>query len=210
MVVYLITCGSKVDGICVDQSNMTLSTSTHEGIMRLKDSWKNSSVIKNNKTYILYTSDTQLAIDSCDLFCDDLFDKDNVELYHESYLRDINFGLWKGLSWQDIYSKWPQDLNNFSKDWFTHKATQGESFGDVIKRVQPFLTQLQEHILKKETVFIFTHPSAIRAMLCCMLELPVDRAYSIRVDYQHVFTLDYDKVNNGFITLCFNSPVFIP
>ena len=215
MVVYLITCGSKVDGVCIDQSNLTLSTSCHEGILRLKDSWKSSSVrtkINKSKKFLLYISDTQVAKDSCDLFCDDLFDKhedDNVEIHQETCLRDINFGLWKGLSWQDIYTKWPEDLNNFSKDWHTNKATHGESFGDVIKRAQPFLKQLEEHMIKKETVFVFTHPSTIRALLCCTLDLPVERAYSLRVDYQHLFVLDFDKVNKGFSTICCNSPVFV-
>ena len=187
MVVYLISCGN--------QSNRIGQYEIDQNIFKLKQT------VEQGFDAIVFTSDLKVAMDSCNVFCENIVTK--KEYIIDSNLREINFGKWEGLTWDDVYLLYPEDLSKFSKNWIVNSPTMGESFSDVIRRVKPFLDKIKEY---RENVLVFSHPSAIRAILCCVLQIPLERAYSIRIDYGNVYSLEY---NNDWEILMSNSPIFM-
>ena len=200
MVLYLISCGNQNNqNKCIGQTNIPLDEQSKNEIIKLRE-----TIINKKQEVIIYTSDLQTAQESCSLFCNNIITK--IEYNIEPLLRDINFGKWERLKWDDIYEKYSEDLANFSKDWINNKATSGESFLDVINRVKSFIITVQEKVINKNKVFVFNHPSTIRAILCNILELPLDRAYSFKINYGSVYKLDYDTCNKGWILMYCNLP----
>lgn len=50
-------------------------------------------------------------------------------------LKEISFGDWEGLTYEQIKAKWPKDIETFFKKPAEVKISGGESFSDVQKIV---------------------------------------------------------------------------
>jgi alpha-ribazole phosphatase len=60
--------------------------------------------------------------------------------------REINFGIWEGLSFQEIMTQYPEELQQRFADLANFRIPQGESLKDLQARVMPKLTDLcQRH-----------------------------------------------------------------
>ena len=87
----------------------------------------------------------------------------NVELRTDSRLREFDFGLWEGLTWDEIVERWPQQqVAAFSEAAFYHPP-EGESFDDVKRRAASFLDDLQREPVSR--VLVATHAGVLHAML---------------------------------------------
>lgn len=199
---YFIACGSQnTKNICIGQTNIKLNDKSTENIIKLKNT------LKSNIKATIYTSDLDIAIDSCKLFCNNSV---KITEYNvDANLRELNFGLWDGLLWDDIYHIYSEDLSNFSKDWINNRPTKGECFLDVINRAKIFIDKLDKDAINKETILIFTHPTFIRAIICSLLEVPLDRAYSFKIDYGSVYNIKYNVCNKEYEFIYSNLPIIM-
>jgi broad specificity phosphatase PhoE len=61
-------------------------------------------------------------------------------------LREIHFGLWEGLSWEEVERQYPQEAELWAREFPTRSAPQGESYADFIARVEAeFNLLIREH-----------------------------------------------------------------
>lgn len=106
-------------------------------------------------------------------------------------LMEMNFGEWELQNWKDI----PQDeLNNWMDDFVQVSPPNGENFIELQKRTVEFL---QDLLSKEPTTFaIFTHAGNIRSILSHILEIPLNNAFRIQVNYGSVVKLSYSKEMN--------------
>ena len=99
----------------------------------------------------------------------------------DARLREMHFGEWDGLAWTEIERRDPDRLAAWMADWVRVRAPGGESFEDVVARVQEWFAELQASA-RDETVVVVAHAGAIRAFLCTWLAAPLDWAFRFRVD----------------------------
>lgn len=104
-------------------------------------------------------------------------------------LKEFFFGDWEMVPWADIS---PEQLAPWRADFVTIRTPNGENFGDVSTRVGAFW---REEILPlaeapaTQPVFIVSHGGVIRALLCLFMELPLQNAYRVNLDYGAVSKL---------------------
>jgi broad specificity phosphatase PhoE len=100
-------------------------------------------------------------------------------------LREIDFGKWTGLGWQDV-----QEQFNFASHEWLHQihhfgVPNGES-GKVFRaRIEPRLRE----IIKKhpgENVAIFCHGGVIRMILAILLKLPLPKTNHFDIEYASI------------------------
>jgi alpha-ribazole phosphatase len=84
-------------------------------------------------------------------------------------LHELDFGEWEGRRWADIGHTATQILG--SSDFFDQAPPGGESYRDLMTRIDAFLAELGSTF---ERVAIVTHSGPIRALLVRCLELPVE------------------------------------
>lgn len=115
-------------------------------------------------------------------------------------LREYNFGDWEMLPWSDI----PRDaLDAWMADFVNLAPHNGDSFQQVFNRVSAFWHERVLPLASAETpktVYIVSHGGVIRALLCLFLELPLQNAYRIHLDYGAVSRL---AVQNGTYTVTY-------
>lgn len=96
--------------------------------------------------------------------------------------REVDFGVWTGLSWEEVHSK--HQVSAF--DWLDRiengLIAEAETGATFRARVEPTLRQIvEEHA--GQSVAIVCHGGVIRMMLSILLELPLPKMASFEIDY---------------------------
>jgi alpha-ribazole phosphatase len=101
----------------------------------------------------------------------------------DARLREMNFGDWDGRTWVEIREADGERLQGWMDDWVERRVPGGESFADVALRVASW----SDEILHGETSLLaVAHAGSIRALLCHLLEWPLDRAFRLQVDHGRI------------------------
>lgn len=120
----------------------------------------------------------------------------NVNLIDER-LQELDFGDWENRLFDHLPS---EDVANWTENFVACAPPNGESFLELVSRVQDFWQMLQTQ--KAQTVFIVTHAGVIRAFLAIILQLPLKNAFQFQVDYGSVHKLRY--VDGYTYVVCVN------
>jgi broad specificity phosphatase PhoE len=83
-------------------------------------------------------------------------------------LRECNYGLWEGLTREEVAIRYGKDWDNWNKNGLTESPTGGENFLSLSRRAgRAFDAAVQGG----KTVLISTHRGTLRAVLCHALRL---------------------------------------
>lgn len=85
----------------------------------------------------------------------------NRELVLDKRLRELNFGIFEGLSYEEIKSKYPEECKESEKDWQNFNFITGENPKDLQKRAVEFVESLD---LEKNNLVV-THWGVINCIL---------------------------------------------
>ncbi|HLI87072.1 MAG TPA: alpha-ribazole phosphatase [Ktedonobacteraceae bacterium] len=104
--------------------------------------------------------------------------------------REINFGAWEGLSYEQIARNFEQHAGFFSDP--QHCATPGgESLADVLRRVNRGLSEIAANArTTRGDVVVVSHGGTLRALLCRALGMPLDRQWQLRLDPGSLSAID--------------------
>lgn len=120
----------------------------------------------------------------------------NVKVQHEENLREIDFGLWEGLDFQEVYSVFRSEFESWCADPQGFCFPSGESVADFQSR----LATMPEYLKSCDgDILVVAHGGVIRHLLCLLLELPPTRAMKLQIDVAHyaqVSVFDGDCVLN--------------
>ena len=71
-------------------------------------------------------------------------------------LREIYFGLWEGLSWQEIETRFPQEAGRWTQDFPLQNAPGGEAYAAFTERIDAAIEPLlREAVLR--TIAVVSH-----------------------------------------------------
>jgi len=123
----------------------------------------------------IFTSDLKRAVETAHAISSSA----SVPVVSTPLLREVDFGLWEGLSFEQISRNWGERFRR----WLTTpsiRAPQGESLSDLMARVEKFLSSM---IVcgDYETVCIVGHGGSIRALLSKLAQIPWEAAFSIDI-----------------------------
>lgn len=126
--------------------------------------------------------------------------KFNLEVQPEPAFRELSFGDWEGLTYQEIVSKWPEAMKNFLKHPDILKVPHGEIFLQVQERASQ---RLQELIAKHndETIVITAHGAVLRTLLATAMHIPLQYLWSIRQFNTAVSIVTYNEDGSNTIEL---------
>ncbi len=108
---------------------------------------------------------------------------------YDERLREYQFGNWELTPWSDIPR---DDLDAWMAD-FVHQAPHGgDSFLTLYDRVTAFWAERVLPLADANvpgTVYVVAHGGVIRALLCLFLDVPLQNAYRLHLDYGAVSRL---------------------
>lgn len=114
----------------------------------------------------IYSSDLNRAIQTATPTAQKL----NIEIMMDTDLREANFGIWEGQTYDGVKEKYPKEYSEWHKNYFARPAWF-ESFEKHLKRVRKAIEKiLLKHDLY-EKVAVFTHGGCIKTQLAYFQKL---------------------------------------
>ena len=96
-------------------------------------------------------------------------------------LREIHFGQWEGLTFDEIEKEWGSAINHWLDDPFHKEAPGGESLKDVCDRMSEFLATVSEATADGKRIVAVSHGGSIRAILYNILNLNHTAFWDIKI-----------------------------
>ncbi len=110
---------------------------------------------------------------------------------------DMNFGVWEGLSPDEVRARWPQDLEAWYSAPHTVLIPGGESLHHVRQRCEQVIEALKK-AHPDQTVVAVGHTDLNRTLLLLVLGLGNDRLWHLRQD---TCAINEIEIENGDFTL---------
>ena len=146
----------------------------------------------------VYSSNLKRAVETAQAVAD----KFNLSVNPCQEFREINFGEWEGLTYEEIHGKWPKEHEMLFKSPDKLVCPGGEGFKDVQERA---VERMQEIIRENDgkQVVIAAHGGVIRTMLCHALGLSLQNMWHIKQDNTAINVVS--AYNEGMVVELLNS-----
>lgn len=87
----------------------------------------------------------------------------------EERIREVNFGKFAGLTYNELVEKYPDESKSWFADPHTYEVPEGESLNMVYERIENFLGYVIE---KDEDIVLVTHEGIIRLICAWVFDNP--------------------------------------
>lgn len=99
-------------------------------------------------------------------------------------LREIHFGVWEGLSWEEVERQYPNEARLWLREFPARSAPSGEAYRDFIARVETEFTKIIDCTTSKSaTPAVVTHRGVMQCALTRFFGFSEDRARKRTADY---------------------------
>ena len=141
---------------------------------------------KDKPVRAIYSSDLCRAYDGAKIIAVSL----RLEVVPEKAFRERDFGLWEGLTAEEIRTSYKEAWDNWIADPVATGPPDGESMQNMQDRI---LTKLKEIIEQHrgEEIILLSHAGVNRIILCHALNLPVINWFRIQQDFCGISTVDF-------------------
>jgi alpha-ribazole phosphatase len=134
----------------------------------------------------VYASDLKRSLDGAARFCRGR----GLEPRVVPEFREIHFGVWEGLSFEEIAEQYPEELAGRLRDLANFRIPRGESLRDLRDRVAPRLkTLIADH--PGEPLVLVAHAGVNRVILCEALSLPLEHLFRLDQNHGCLNIIDY-------------------
>lgn len=148
------------------------------------------------KVDAVYASDLCRAM----VTAETIANKFGLKVQAEPAFRELSFGDWEGLTYQQIVDKWEEAMANFLQHPDILEIPGGESFPAVQQRAMKRLNELIEKH-DGQTIVVVAHGAVLRTMLTAALHMPLQYLWSIRQFNTAVNIVRYDADANPTVEL---------
>jgi alpha-ribazole phosphatase len=112
----------------------------------------------------VYSSDLQRATETANIICES-------QIHADTRLREVSFGDWEGLTYDEIKAKHTETLAAWEADIFKNAPPNGETLEGLAARVQSMLDELlTKH--QDQRILIVAHGGVLQTLICLALKLP--------------------------------------
>lgn len=144
----------------------------------------------------VYSSDLRRTLDCARI----IGDPHGIDPVACPEMRELSFGLWEGMSVEEVQKKYPGQLEERLKKITTFVVEGGETFPQLEQRVLPkFSDIVQRH--PEGNIVIVSHGGVNRVILGHLLGIPIDNIFRIHQDYAAVNIVQFYKEGDPVVEL---------
>jgi len=178
MKLYLVR-HTKLDypaGVCYGQSDIGVNISFEDEKEIL------TGKLQNIKFEKIYSS----PLKRCAILAESFTNGPKKVIYDER-LMELNFGKWDGKTWNEIEKS--EEAKLWFNDYLNTQCPGGESYKDLLRRVQGFLNDLRKKDSGKN-VLIICHGGTIRAFHAIINKVNPLKTFDLKLDYGQVVKME--------------------
>lgn len=132
----------------------------------------------------IYASDLQRAMQTAQIIAG----RHSQSVIADLRLREISFGDWEGLTFDEIRARWPGEVDAWLGDSLRVAPPGGETLAQVAERVRGALDDIVGQNVG-QTVLLVAHGGPLRVLLCLALDLDAQAHWHFRLDAASVSEL---------------------
>lgn len=117
-------------------------------------------------------------------------------------LDEIDAGICDGLTYEQIQQRFPEDFAARNADKLRYRYPRGESYEDVIRRVDPLLLELER---LRTPILVVAHKTVIRSLFGYFTDLPLEQIPHIDIPLHTVIQI-VPKAYGPAVEHCFLGP----
>lgn len=120
---------------------------------------------------------------------------ESTEIATDARLKEMNFGVWEGLSFEEILVQYPEISTQWMADYTHFICPKGESLEGFYKRVKDAYKGLLEEFLKGDQTanyLVVAHAGVIQSILASELHDHVDGYWRYKLTNCGYAVLEYD------------------
>jgi len=115
-------------------------------------------------------------------------------------LRELNIGIWEGMTWAEIIARYPQQWQARLDDIVNYRVPAGENLLDLAARALPALEEIvRSH--RSENVLIVGHGGMNRVLLLNAIGAPLAALFNIEQNYACLNIIDYYEDGKTVVNL---------
>lgn len=133
-----------------------------------------------------YTSDLTRCTTGAEIICRNF----GIVPVARRELRELNIGVWEGLTWLEIKTKWPEEWRARLADLVNYRVPEGERLLDVESRVMPVIREIVERH-RGEELLLVGHGGVNRIILLNAIGAPMATMFNIEQNYGCLNIIDY-------------------
>jgi broad specificity phosphatase PhoE len=134
----------------------------------------------------VYCSDLSRAVKSAQIIAEP-FRLSPVKI---NKLRERDFGVWEGMSFDEIKEKYPEDFNAWARNPLRFSPTGGENTLEVKERCMNAIDRVVD-THNGENIAVVAHGGVNRIILCQFLGIPLENIFRIEQDYGAVNIIEF-------------------
>ena len=113
-----------------------------------------------------------------------------VEPVLEPNLRELNIGIWEGITWAELQARYPEEWQARLADIVGYRVPGGENLLDLEARVMPVIDRIVARH-RGEEVLVVAHGGANRVILLNAIGAPLASLFNIEQHYGSLNIIDY-------------------
>ncbi len=117
---------------------------------------------------------------------------DGLDFEIEPDLNEINFGLWEGLSFSEVNTRYKNKFAEWMDKKNSFRFPKGETLEDLGKRVSQVIDKIKNKH-NGENVVLVCHGGPIRMILCRALNLNLSNFWKIKIDHASISVVEFGE-----------------
>lgn len=144
----------------------------------------------------VYTSDLERAYETAAIIAR----PHNLKVQQEPGFREINFGIWEGLTFKEIRAQHARSAAQWWRNPLQTRVPGGESLGDVVKRSMEALFNIcTRH--ENQNIIIVTHGGVVRSIIASILGMDLNEYWRLKQDNLALNIVYFPRWEKGILEL---------
>jgi probable phosphoglycerate mutase len=133
----------------------------------------------------IWCSDLKRSLKTAEIIAD----RQNVCPQVRRDLREINMGIWEGITFEEIRRRYPKEFEARGQDIVHYRPPGGETFLDCSERAIATFQEILDYT--EGNILIVGHAGVNRVILCHVLGMPLQNLLRIGQDYGCLNLIDH-------------------
>lgn len=145
-----------------------------------------SERLKDEKIDVIYASDLGRTMETAEIIAE----YHGRKVVPAAPMRELSFGIWEGLTYDEIIQKWPKEYKRWQDNPYNEKPPEGETLSELCERTSGFLMKAaKEH--PDGRILVVSHAGPIRAILSVLLNLEQKLFWKFKISNTSLTVLEY-------------------
>lgn len=175
-------CGSS--DICLNKKGLTQAKKLSQRLHKLCTT--SSLLLNKEKIHRVYSSDMRRAVQFAKIVLKNMTIKKLPEL------REMNFGIFEGLTYREIMNRYPDIYRNWIDNPLSVAIPGAETLYKVVKRVRKAMKEILSSN-KDKTIAVFTHAGPLSIILCDIFKLKLKKIWQMKQDTASISIIELNR-----------------